>query len=93
MEPTHVGALETKALVCLELDRVDEARTLLLTAVELEPDHGPSKYMYLGQLSSGTQAVDFLHKGAALMEAALDEVNRGKYLGWNLVGHTKKRPR
>lgn len=74
LDGSHVGALETKALVCLELDHVDEARTLLLTAAELQPESGASKFMYLGQLAAGAEAVDFLRKGAALMEASLAEM-------------------
>lgn len=74
MEPENATALETKALVLLELDQADEARTLLLHAAELEPDEGPSKFMYLGQLSVGTEAASYIQKGIEVMIVAIREV-------------------
>jgi hypothetical protein len=74
MEPTNCQALETKALVFLEMDRTDEAHTLFLTAAELEPSEGPSKFMYLGQLSAGQEAAAFIRKGTEIMAASIAEV-------------------
>jgi tetratricopeptide (TPR) repeat protein len=70
----NCSALETKALILLEMDQPDEARELLLKATELDPDDGPSKFMYLGQLSAGEEAVAFYEKGVEIMKINLGEV-------------------
>ena len=36
-------------------------------AVEVKPDAGHSKYMYLGQLFEGAEAIQFFQKGIELM--------------------------
>lgn len=77
-QPTNAAGLETKALICLELDRTAEARDLLLQAVAADPDDGPAKYMYLGQLAAGREAVGFIEKGIAVMKQAIAEV----WLAW-----------
>jgi len=43
----------------------------LKTAVELSPGQGHSKYMYLGQLTEGEEAVGYFTKGIEIMTAAL----------------------
>ena len=40
---------------------------ILHRAVELNPDEGHTKYLYLGQMSSGEEAVSHLTKGIEIM--------------------------
>ena len=51
------------------------------TAVELSPGEGHSKYMYLGQLSSGEEAVGYLTTGIEIMAATLQRAEQTE------VGH------
>lgn len=44
-----------------------------LHAVELSPDVGHSKYMYLGQIHTGQEAVDFYTKGIQVLLSALEK--------------------
>jgi len=40
-------------------------------AIELQPDIGHSKYMYMGQMVTGQQAIDFFLTGIKLMKKSL----------------------
>lgn len=46
---------------------------VFLRAVELSPDEGHNKYMYLGQIHSGQEAVDYYTKGIQVLLSALDK--------------------
>ena len=48
----------------LEDDRPQDARKFLLRAIEVEPDAGYSKYMYLGQIEGGEEAARLYGKGS-----------------------------
>ena len=77
-DPQHEEATELMALAYLAQDNVEQARALLEQAVAVNPDSGPSKYMYLGQMSYGEQAAELLGKGIELMAQDLDKVQRHK---------------
>lgn len=40
--------------------------------VELSPDEGHAKYLYLGQMASGEEAIALLTKGIEIMSQSLD---------------------
>lgn len=46
---------------------------IFLKAVELSPDEGHSKYMYLGQIHTGAEAVQYFSKGIEVMLTAIDK--------------------
>jgi tetratricopeptide (TPR) repeat protein len=73
----HAGALETRALLALQEENAEDARKLLLRAIDVEPDDGFSKYMYLGQIEGGELAAKYYAKGIEIMakdaEALADE--------------------
>eukprot|EP00041_Stephanoeca_diplocostata_P025570 m.672339 g.672339 ORF g.672339 m.672339 type:complete len:380 (-) comp22776_c1_seq41:3597-4736(-) len=56
-EPTHCGALECKAVACLQSNQLDVAEACLRQAIEVSPDAGASKYLYLAQLLQGQDSV------------------------------------
>ncbi|EDQ86039.1 uncharacterized protein MONBRDRAFT_33988 [Monosiga brevicollis MX1] len=66
-DPLNTEALEFRAVINLSLDHAAEAYADLRKCVEIEPHNGWSKYMYLGQLSSGQEAADMLSAGIQLM--------------------------
>eukprot|EP00731_Ephydatia_muelleri_P007864 Em0004g202a len=66
-DPSNVKALETAAPILLELGGEEKAYEYLRAAVQLCPDSGYSKYMYLGQMCSGDEAVAYITKGVELM--------------------------
>ncbi|KAK7500735.1 hypothetical protein BaRGS_00007979 [Batillaria attramentaria] len=63
----NVRALETSGVLLLELGNTEAAKQCFGRAVEVCPDKGYSKYMYLGQLFEGAQAVECFQKGIQLM--------------------------
>ncbi|PVD30481.1 hypothetical protein C0Q70_09747 [Pomacea canaliculata] len=66
-DPDNVRALETSGILLLELGNVEAAKQCFGRAVEVCPESGFSKYMYLGQIFQGAQAVDCFQKGIELM--------------------------
>nr|XP_022313654.1 probable assembly chaperone of rpl4 [Crassostrea virginica] len=67
MEPDNLRALETAGSLLLELGNTEAAKQCFGRAVEVKPDAGHSKYMYLGQLFEGAEAIQFFQKGIELM--------------------------
>ncbi|XP_077577264.1 uncharacterized protein LOC144199478 [Stigmatopora nigra] len=73
LESTNLRALEILGHISSELGQIEKAKGAFLRAVEMKPDEGHSKYMYLGQLHTGQEAVDFYTKGIDVLLAALDK--------------------
>lgn len=76
MEPERPEALEMLGVVLLESvgEGVrDEAIGLMRRAVELQPDNGHSKYMYLGQMLAGGDALQCFLKGIQIMEMTFEK--------------------
>ncbi|AWO96670.1 putative UPF0661 TPR repeat-containing protein C16D10.01c-like [Scophthalmus maximus] len=62
-------------LVRVSSIHLNSLRALLsfLRAVELSPEEGHNKYMYLGQIHTGQEAVDFYTRGIQVLLSALDK--------------------
>ncbi|MBN3278960.1 ACL4 protein, partial [Polyodon spathula] len=76
LEPTNLNVLDMLGNICAELGNEEKAKQisfLFLRAVELSPDEGHSKYMYLGQIHSGVEAVQYFSKGVEAMLNALEK--------------------
>jgi tetratricopeptide (TPR) repeat protein len=69
IDRNHGGALETRALLALEEDKPKDAKKLLLRAIECSPDEGFSKYMYMGQIEGGENALQYYGKAMQIMLA------------------------
>lgn len=67
IDPDNVQVLETTGTLLLELGNTESAKQCFGRAVEISPDKGHAKYMYLGQLFDGSQAAQCFQKGIELM--------------------------
>jgi len=70
-EPDNIVVLETYGFLELQDGNLDRAKQLFGRAIELQPDIGHSKYMYMGQMVTGQQAIDFFLTGIKLMKKSL----------------------
>lgn len=73
IEPTNLTLLDMMGNICSELGDVDKAKQVYLKAVELSPEEGHSKYMYLGQIHTGIEAVQYFSKGTEIMLNAMEK--------------------
>ncbi|XP_054638453.1 uncharacterized protein si:dkey-12j5.1 isoform X2 [Dunckerocampus dactyliophorus] len=72
LESTNLQALNMLGHISTELGDTQKAKGVFLRAVELSPDAGHSKYMYLGQIHTGQEAIDYYTKGIQVLLSALD---------------------
>jgi len=73
LEPQNTKVLETMGNIYAELGNVDTAKEHYMKAVALEPKEGHVKYLYLGQLSQGSEALKFYHQAIDIMKATVTE--------------------
>nr|XP_046255426.1 probable assembly chaperone of rpl4 isoform X2 [Scatophagus argus] len=73
IDSNNLQALDMLGHIYSELGDVQKAKGVFLRAVELSPDQGHSKYMYLGQIHTGQEAVDYYMRGIQVLLAALDQ--------------------
>ena len=74
VDRTNARALELRALLFLEEGKPEQAQMYLKRAVEMEPDEGHSKYMYLGQLSTGVAAANYYSRGIDILAGLTEEL-------------------
>merc|ERR1711881_88748 len=68
LDPNNVKVLETFGNVCAEMGDIATARQHLFKAAELQPFIGHVKYLYLGQLSEGLEAVQHYLEAVKLLK-------------------------
>lgn len=73
VDSNNLQALDMLGHICSELGDTQKAKGVFLRAVELSPDVGHSKYMYLGQIHTGQEAVDFYTRGIQVLLSALEK--------------------
>lgn len=72
LEPDNTKVLEGSGNVCAEIGDIDNARIYFQKAVEIEPKKGHVKYLYLGQLSEGSEAVKYYEAAIPLMKNEIE---------------------
>ncbi|XP_028984198.1 uncharacterized protein si:dkey-12j5.1 isoform X1 [Betta splendens] len=72
MEPSNLQTLDMLGHIYSELGESEKAKEVFLHAVELSPDVGHTKYMYLGQIHTGQEAVDYYTRGVQVLLSALE---------------------
>jgi len=97
IEPNNVNVLETSGNVCAEMGDIENAKHYFLQAVQLQPDKGHVKYLYLGQISQGSEAVQYYERAIKVMtdciefhENNMQEVNETNMQAENEKSLTKK---
>ncbi|XP_056902480.1 uncharacterized protein si:dkey-12j5.1 isoform X1 [Takifugu flavidus] len=73
IESNNLQALDMLGHIYSELGNTHKAKEVFLHAVALSPDVGHSKYMYLGQIHTGQEAVDFYTRGIEVLLSALNQ--------------------
>ncbi|XP_072316960.1 uncharacterized protein [Eucyclogobius newberryi] len=73
LEATNLHALDMLGNIYSEMGDTLKAKETLQRAVELSPDAGHRKYMSLGQIHTGQEAVDFYLKGIHVLLSALEK--------------------
>ncbi|KAG7317855.1 hypothetical protein KOW79_018890 [Hemibagrus wyckioides] len=69
IEPTNLTILDMLGNICAELGDMDKAKQISFSS----PEEGHSKYMYLGQIHTGAEAVQYFSKGIEVMLKAMDK--------------------
>ncbi|KAG1672225.1 hypothetical protein FOA52_002926 [Chlamydomonas sp. UWO 241] len=72
LEPENIMLLEAYGSLLAEMGDCEQATVVLQRCVALSPDAGHEKYMYLGQLMDGAEALTMARKGVELLQVALD---------------------
>uniref|UniRef100_A0A3Q2PRP4 Si:dkey-12j5.1 n=2 Tax=Fundulus heteroclitus TaxID=8078 RepID=A0A3Q2PRP4_FUNHE len=73
VDSDNLQALDMLGHICSELGDIQKAKSAFLRAMELSPDVGHSKYMYLGQIHTGLEAVDYYTRGIQVLLSALEK--------------------
>ncbi|RIA79231.1 hypothetical protein C1645_683672, partial [Glomus cerebriforme] len=73
LENDNLQVLEILGMIEIELEMFDEAREHFSKAISINPNDGYSKYMYMGQLSSGLEAISHFQNGVNLMISEYDD--------------------
>jgi len=67
LEPSNTSVMDAAAVLLLEAGEAEAAAHLLVRSVELAPAEGSIKYMYLGQLQDGQEAVVAYERGIEVL--------------------------
>uniref|UniRef100_A0A8C7XJ20 Si:dkey-12j5.1 n=1 Tax=Oryzias sinensis TaxID=183150 RepID=A0A8C7XJ20_9TELE len=73
VDPNNLQALDMQGHICSELGDTQKAKGVFLRAVELSPDEGHSKYMYLGQIHTGLEAIGYYTKGIQVLLSTMEK--------------------
>ncbi|KAF7227337.1 transcript variant X1 [Nothobranchius furzeri] len=73
VDSNNLQALDMLGHISCELGHMQKESQVLLRAVELSPDVGHSKYMNLGQIHTGQEAVDYYSRGIHVLLSALEK--------------------
>lgn len=73
-EHENIRAVEMLGFVELQCGNYEQARHLYGRAIELQPEVGHSKYMYMGQITVGHESVKYFLAGIELMKKSLESI-------------------
>ncbi|KAL1518874.1 hypothetical protein AB1Y20_003151 [Prymnesium parvum] len=76
LEPDNVEILDAYGEACLQAGKRDDARKALMHSVEIQPEGAASRYMYLGQLLEGADAIRSFERGVSILRAERAEAGQ-----------------
>lgn len=80
MDPNHIQLLDSYAHFLLDMDDFNAAKQLLVKSIQLAPNDNWVKYMSLGQILQGGEAVQCYHKGIQLMTEHKRKLDNGEVI-------------
>eukprot|EP00762_Andalucia_godoyi_P004181 ANDGO_06286.mRNA.1 putative assembly chaperone of rpl4 len=86
VEPDNVELIDLYAELLLDLGESDKARLFLMKSIERHGDAIAEPYMYMGQLSTGRQAVAFYEHGVSILMKQPESAERNEKVCRGLCG-------
>ena len=80
IEPKNTMVMDEYGLVLLEMGETERAKNLLLESVNLAPQDNHSKYMTLGQLNSGMEALKYYEMGIKILQNETQNIQKERKL-------------
>lgn len=75
--PNDVAVIDALGELLLEVGDIDNASHLFKRSIQLSPEANPGKYMYLGQICEGQEAVELFQRGIEIMEREYEAMLAG----------------
>ena len=79
--PNDVAVIDALGELLLEVGDADNASHLFKRSIQLSPEDNPGKYMYLGQICEGQEAVELFERGIKIMEREYEAMLAGSTAG------------
>lgn len=70
-DPDNIQVLDALGALLCDEEETEEAKRHLLRSVELEPNVGAEKFLYLAQMSEGKEALEHFTNGASVLKAEI----------------------
>lgn len=84
MDSSNTNIMDALADIQLQLGETEKAKDLLLQSTLLLPLTNPYKWLFLGQLQSGNDAVDSYRSGISILNTILNTVNVNKQILYSI---------
>ncbi|KAM9994784.1 hypothetical protein ACTFIY_000957 [Dictyostelium cf. discoideum] len=87
LDPTNTLVMDTIGEILVENGDIEKAKTYFLKSIKTDPEDSPSKYMNLGQLVGGDDALNCYRKGIEIMERELKQLIKEQGSKYNDLQH------
>ncbi|KAM9994045.1 hypothetical protein ACTFIZ_012013 [Dictyostelium cf. discoideum] len=87
LDSTNTLVMDTIGEILLENGDIEKAKTYFLKSIKTDPEDSPSKYMNLGQLVGGDDALNCYRKGIEIMERELKQLIKEQGSKYNDLQH------
>ncbi|KAM9970887.1 hypothetical protein ACTFIR_002751 [Dictyostelium discoideum] len=87
LDPTNTLVMDTIGEILVENGDIEKAKTYFLKSIKTNPEDSPSKYMNLGQLVGGDDALNCYRKGIQIMERELKQLIKEQGSKYNDLQH------
>lgn len=87
LDPINTLVMDTIGEILVENGDIEKAKTYFLKSIKTDPEDSPSKYMNLGQLVGGDDALNCYRKGIQIMERELKQLIKEQGSKYNDLQH------